>query len=59
MTEQQKTANDLGFSDLMTCMEQGVKRIRREEATYTEFGAHLEPKLRMPVPRGGRGRGAS
>jgi len=47
MTEQ-KIASDLGFSDRMTPMEHGVvKRIRREEATLTEFGAHLEPKLRV------------
>ena len=47
MTEQ-KIASDLGFSDRMTRMEHGVvKRIRRKEATLTEFGAHLEPKLRV------------
>jgi amidase len=47
MTDQKTASEDMGFSELMTHMELEVKRIRREEASYTEFGAHLEPKLRV------------
>jgi amidase len=47
MTDQKTATEDPGFSELMTRMDSGVKRIRREEAIYTEFGAHLEPKLRI------------
>ena len=47
MTEQ-KTSSGPGFSTQTARTKQEVaKEIRREEATLTEFGAHLEPKLRV------------
>lgn len=47
MTEQ-KTSSGPGFPARTAHTKQEVaKEIRREEATLTEFGAHLEPKLRV------------
>jgi acetamidase/formamidase len=45
---EQKTSSGPGFSARTARTNQEVaKEIRREEAPLTEFGAHLEPKLRV------------
>ena len=46
LVTEQNTVSGLGFLVEGAHAEQlRVKKIRREEATLTEFGAHLEPKL--------------